>query len=516
MTAGTNVAALAAHQEGQAEPNPDPVVPVSLPWPQLENEARHGLVGRFLEMIEPHTEADSVGILLQFLVMVGNLIGRGPHFRVEADEHYLNLFAVMVGASSKGRKGVSAGQAKRLLHSIDGDWFDRRMVHGLSSGEGLIWAVHDSIEKMQPLRKKGQVTGYEKVIVDEGEDDKRLLVLEAEFATALRVLKRDGSTLSATIRTAWDKGDLRSLTKNSPAVATGAHISIIGHITKAEVLRYLETTEAANGFGNRFLWCCVKRSKVLPEGGAAHTLDFGPLIRDLTASVEFARKVREIRRDDKATKIWATVYPELSAGKPGLLGAMVARGEAQTMRLACLYALLDRSKVVRAEHLCAALALWNYCEESARWVFADTLGDPVADEILQRLRTSSDGLTRTDIRDMFGRHRSQATARALGLLLEQELVVMEKEPTDGRPTERWRARIPGHTRQPEKDLLSHKSLLSQPTSSSDGQLESRSRCDKSDKSDRSRTEAPGTSCDKSDIGDKKPHVAAEPSWEPKA
>ncbi|MCB1033278.1 MAG: DUF3987 domain-containing protein, partial [Acidobacteria bacterium] len=350
------------------------------------------------------------------MAMVGSLIGRGPHFCVEADTHHFNLFAVQVGESSKGRKGVSAGQAKRLFREVDPTWCDENIEHGLSSGEGLIWRVRDPIEKMEPVRKSGKATGeMQSVIVDQGIEDKRLLVLESEFASTLRVLRREGNTLSATVRNAWDSGKLSSLTKNSPARATGAHISIIGHITKSELLRYLDSTEAGNGFGNRFLWCCVRRSKFLPEGGAAHTLDFSAEIADLRDRIAFAKQVGEIKRDDEARQVWAQVYPKLSGGKPGLLGAMIGRAEAQTMRLACLYALLDRSALVRAEHLLAALALWDYCEESARWIFGESLGDPTADEILRGLRRSRQGLNRTDISKLFAHHGDKKEiARALG------------------------------------------------------------------------------------------------------
>ncbi|NJL27149.1 MAG: DUF3987 domain-containing protein [Thermoanaerobaculia bacterium] len=416
-------------------------VPEQRPWPELPADARYGIAGRFLRAIEPHTEADPAGVLLQFLVMVGNMIGRSPHFRVEADHHHLNLFAILVGESAKGRKGVSAGQATRLLRPVDAMWCKRRMLNGLSSGEGLIWAVRDPIEKTEAVREKGRPTGeYVSVVVDEGETDKRLFVLEAEFASILRVLNREGNTLSATIRTAWDSGDLRTLTKNSPAVATGAHISIVGHITRSELLRYLNSTETANGFGNRFLWCCVRRSKFLPEGGDASNVDFGPMVEELRHRVTFARQTGEIVRDAEARELWSGIYPDLSRGKPGLLGSIVGRAEAQTMRLACLYALLDHSPVIRAEHLMAALALWTYCEASATWIFGGALGDPVADELARALRQSPDGLTKTEIASLFGRHRrGPEIGRALGLLLEQGLATFTKEATDGRPVERWRA-----------------------------------------------------------------------------
>lgn len=197
---------------------------------------------------------------------------------------------------------------------------------------------------------------------------------------------RDGNTLSAVIRQAWDSGNLRTMTKNSPAEATGAHISIIGHITKGELCRLMEATEASNGFCNRFLWPCVRRSKVLPEGGHFDEAALAPIILRLHAAVQFGREAQEIKRNDSAREVWRAIYSELSEGKPGLLGSVVSRGEAQVMRLACLYALQDMSYVVTPDHLTAALALWEYCESSAKYIFGERLGDPIADEILKALR----------------------------------------------------------------------------------------------------------------------------------
>jgi hypothetical protein len=95
----------------------------------------------------------------------------------------------------------------------------------------MIWAVRDPIERREPIKDKGRIVDYQNQIVDQGVDDKGLLALESEFAT-LRVLGREGKTLSALIRQAWETGNLRILTKNSPARATGAHITIIGHLTR--------------------------------------------------------------------------------------------------------------------------------------------------------------------------------------------------------------------------------------------------------------------------------------------
>ena len=267
--------------------------------------------------------------------------------------------------------------------------------------------------------------------------DKRLLVAESEFARALVVADRDGNTLSAIIRQAWDTGDLQVLTKEQ-IQGTGAHISIIGHITAEELRRKLTETDKANGFANRFLWVCAKRSKLLPDGGNLDGQDLQTIVEQVREAVKFARSAGELRRDEDARELWHEVYPSLSEETPGLLGAVTSRAEAQVMRIALIYALLDCSPVIRKEHLLAALAIWKYCENSARFVFGAALGDPMADEILRVLRQHSDGMTRDEIRNHFGRHKaSNQIGRALGVLQRNGLVRMQRENTGGRPSERW-------------------------------------------------------------------------------
>ncbi|MDP7360009.1 MAG: hypothetical protein QF828_16515, partial [Pseudomonadales bacterium] len=85
--------------------------------------------------------------------------------------------------------------------------------------------------------------------------------------SSLKLMNREGNILSATLRQAWDSGTMTQLIKNNPTKATDAHISLIGHISKEELLRYLKDVEQANGFANRFIWCCSKRERLLPEGG---------------------------------------------------------------------------------------------------------------------------------------------------------------------------------------------------------------------------------------------------------
>ena len=409
-------------------------------WPSpLTKEALYGLSGEFVSLVEPHTESDPVALLSQFQSAFGNIIGTTAYFQVEADRHYLKVWPVLVGETSKGRKGTSLGHPKEIFRKIDPDWVQHRFMGGLSSGEGLIWQVRDEITKTEPIRGKGRITGGGlEVVVDEGVSDKRLFVVEQEFASTLRVIGRDGNTLSPTIRQAWDGGDLRILTRNSPVNATGAHISIVGHITRDELRRYLDRTEIGNGFANRFLWLCVRRSKVLPEGGRINEVNFDEITRRLTRIIEFAKEAGKLTKDERARGLWAEVYPDLSAGKPGLLGSVTSRAEAQVMRIACLYALLDESPIIRVEHLLAALALWDYSDRSAKYIFGDATGDEVADRILEGIRRNPVGLTRTEIRDLFSRHvKESSISRALSLLEGLNLIRVVRKGTAGRPIERW-------------------------------------------------------------------------------
>jgi hypothetical protein len=408
------------------------------PWPDPLSEIAYiGLAGEIVHAIEPHSEADPVALLAQVLAAFGNYIGRTAHFIAEADCHYANLFVNLVGTTSKGRKGASWGQVGKFFREVNQIWYANQILGGLSSGEGMIWAVRDSIYKTQPLKEKNGTIDTQEVCIDKGIDDKRLLILESEFASVLKVINRERNTLSAIIRQAWDTGNLRTMTKNSPVRSTDAHISIIGHITRDELRRQITETDMANGLANRFLWLCVKRSKCLPDGGGQ--LNAAPLVLRLHQAIGFAEKVGEIRRDSEARALWHDVYPELSEGKPGLLGAVTSRAEAQVMRLAMIYALLDQSAEICQLHLEAALVLWKYAENSAQNIFGSALGDPVADEIRQLLRGRPEGVTRNDIREHFGRHkRSGEIDQALIVLLENGAARRERQVgTGGRPTEMW-------------------------------------------------------------------------------
>jgi DNA replicative helicase MCM subunit Mcm2 (Cdc46/Mcm family) len=164
-----------------------------------------------------------------------------------------------------------------------------------------------------------------------------------------------------------------------------------------------------------------------------------PLLKD---AIRFGQNPQRIKFDEKAARKWEVYYNEISEDRPGLFGQITARDAPQVLRLALIYAVLDRSLLVKIQHLNAAIAVWNYSVESCRFVFGDSTDDAGADRILEALNTRPEGMTQTEIsKDVFGGNRpSEQIAESLLLLQQYALVHTEKEsPRNGRPITRWYA-----------------------------------------------------------------------------
>lgn len=408
----------APEQEGQA--GPDSPKKVDLGWPVLDRAAHHGLAGDIVRALAPHTEADPVGLLVTLLLMVGNAAGPAPHATVGAVTHPARLFAVQVGETSRGRKGQGKAEVERVMAQADPGWAAGNIVSGLASGEGVISRVRDGQDDEDP-----------------GVIDKRLLVYEPEWSKVAKVGQREGNTLSPVVREAWDSGRLETLTRRDPMKATGAHVSILGHITVPELVRSLTDTDAANGYANRHLFVLVKRARLLPHGGSLPDGELDDLGRRLRDTLTAFRRFGRLMRTPEADRRWEVIYREIDeTPDPGeLVGAVTARAEAQVLRLSLIYALLDCSKVIDLPHLEAAWAVWNYCYQSAVYIWGDASGDEVVDRLLAALRDAGDaGLTGTEQRNLFSRHVDTARLDSARKLLEAKgLAKTEQVQTGGRP-----------------------------------------------------------------------------------
>lgn len=394
-------------------------------WPVLDSAALYGLPGHFVRAIEPYTEADQAGTLLTLLTSLGVAIGSRPHVNVEHTPHYARINTLVVGATAGGRKGTSYSHPRLLLQQLDTDFLASRVKEGLSSGEGLVYCVRDADED------------------DQGESDKRLFVLESEFAAVLKVMERDGNVLSTRLRTAWDHGTFTPLTKRDRLRATGAHIGILGHISKEELLRALTATDRVNGFANRFLFALVRRSKHIPSGKGAPSRVLEQTFQPFLHIYNACQQRGELIRDNECESLWEKVYASIEEEIPGVAGAILARGAAQVLRLSLLYSLLDAAEAkrtdpaIRVSHLLAALAVWDYCKASVFHIFGDAIGDPIADRLLRKIKLGPQ--TDSDLYELFGKHRGDGIKKdqALQMLVCLHRVHSIRIPTAGRHIHEW-------------------------------------------------------------------------------
>lgn len=228
--------------------------------------------------------------------------------------------------------------------------------------------------------------------------------------------------------------------RKSNALATSAYaISMVGDITPGVIRKLLESgTEAFDGAANRYLWAAVRSPRSLPMGGNIKVLL--PYLDRLKAALAFAKQAGEVKQDADAERLWAEVYPSLKTSGDSVPHTDRARPYA--LRLAMLYALAADSKVIRPEHLHAALALWSYCRASAKMIFCEIQTTPVEpDPLWLRLLnaiTSTPGINRSGLREVAG-HKIpvEEIDAALGSLKAQGLVYSKMVQSGGRPAECW-------------------------------------------------------------------------------
>jgi hypothetical protein len=274
-------------------------------------------------------------------------------------------------------------------------------------------------------------------------------------------MKRSGNNLSGILRIAWDGGDLGSLTK-SPYRATKPHVSMITGTTREELFGGIED-ELMNGFANRFLWCCSKQSKMLPEGGNLHDVNVEDLAASFMSARSYAASAGLVRRDAEANDYWGYndsphqgLYAKLNKPHTGKFSKCVTRAHVMVLRMALIFALLDYGKdsggnplpcEIRKEHLFAAEEVWRYCEDSARYIFGGAVRNEMADAILDYLRSvGPEGATRTEICQKVFRNNKTAeeiTTALSHLLNDYENPLFscqaEKRPGAQRTTQVYRA-----------------------------------------------------------------------------
>lgn len=385
-------------------PRPDPI-------------CLYGLAGDVARAGSEGTEANPYAIAANFMTYMSCAIGRGPYLPVGNTWHHARLFILHIGRSGRGRKGDAVSLVNRLDTAL------RQLreaaappIHrgGLSSREGLVSLFHDGYKQ-----GKQEVPAIL---------DKRLWVVESEFANVLHQGRREGNTLSAALRDCWDGVCLKPATKSNRLYASHPHLCLSGAISPSELLALMRARELTNGFANRFLMLWAEREKVVPFPKATPQEMVDALAARMLCVLDFVQAEHVTERDhmrieltSQAQGIYSQLYRgELIDDNAGeRVTALLERRAPMLLRLAMIFALCDLQTRIDVQHIQAAMGWIRHGVESAKFVFvkatdaADSLRTSAAvKKIVDFLRVKGKATRWQITTECFQGHASKATIDA--------------------------------------------------------------------------------------------------------
>ena len=185
-----------------------------------------------------------------------------------------------------------------------------------------------------------------------------------------------------------------------------------------------------------------KRSKFLPfpkEIPAELYEKYGIKIRENVQALK-KESVFGLDFSPGASAYWEEIYPELSRDRYGPIGAILNRSEAQVIRIALIYAILDRSTWIDLPHLEAALAVWDYVEQSTAKIFkAVTSASDTPERKIRTALRDSKQIVRSEVHSLVGNNLSKIDLDNIKNKLVQEkfMQVHQQKNITGRPSEVW-------------------------------------------------------------------------------
>ncbi|MCV2358875.1 DUF3987 domain-containing protein [Paucibacter sp. TC2R-5] len=422
---------------------PSPLAPPVMA-PQGFIDLLRGIVDAACANSEAHPVAVAVNVVALFCCA----IGRGPYQRIGDAISHARAFALIVGKSGKARKGTAEHTPREVFRRADAilrrrsQSLDRLRIHagGLSSGEGVAYAIRDAREPDEKTGKGG----------DPGVNDKRLMVIESEFANVLAQVKREGNILSATIRNMWDGRDVEPLTKTSQLTATRPHVVIIGHITGHELREKSTENDAANGLLNRFMILHVHRPKLVPLPKPTPEAKLDALAEQLADAIEYAtdgnphgNNSHEVQMTPEAEAYWCDEYEALTQDRDGKVGSLMARSEVYARMLAMVFCLMEKRSAIEVGDLWAALAWVDYWRQSITYMFStgedETELDDFTKAVHQRVMDAP-GIKLSEMQELWNRKRIPEVKASLETLLNwaPPLIEMRKDSnTGGRVAQRY-------------------------------------------------------------------------------
>ena len=416
----------------------------------------YGIFGEFGRAAAKDTEVNPYAAAMNLMVFISASVGRGIYFYIGNDIHHVRLYGLHIGRSSRGQKGGAHSLLNRVIKVIAENDFDlllpSRHTGGLSSKEGLAALIHDGY--MQGKEEVAPIT------------DKRLFIRESEFSNVMHQAARNGNTLSAGLRDAWDGVGIQPATKLKGTWASHPHIAIAGACTPVELLALTTKNDVSNGFLNRFIIFWAERTKLIPFPQCTHIDTVNLLATKINAIIQFAKSDyvwnknpslasednRQITLSDDAKRtygaLYINVFPKYNDGDN--VAALTERKAPYLLRMAALFAISDFSLVIEEWHINAAYEWVKYWHESVKFIFNDAAEEVKNNEISDRASKIIDYLaskdkgyqaTRTELsNEVFKRHLdSKKLDEALNTLITStppKIEVIESNRPDGMTSKR--------------------------------------------------------------------------------
>ncbi len=341
-----------------------------LPRPKLHPVALHGILREMVDAACANTEAVPSTVAIHILARFAATLGRTAYIEIGDQQRHLRMNALIVGPTSKGRKGTSTEMPRKLFNIVQENylsqlpWLPLEELTALATGEGLIHRVRDD----------HSWTNGEKEHFDPGVYDKRLFCDVSEFAGVLAQGRREGATLSTVLRDAFDGVPLTAPSKTAFNKATATHIVVVGSVPETEIVKNLSDTDKTNGFANRFPMFYSAREQIVPSPKPTDPALMDSFARHVASALFEGSHAGRIDMDEDARDFWeGALYAQIEERDyPAIVASLMARRNLYTLIFAALLALLNRKRIIGADELGAADAWMDYWAETALFVFTNS------------------------------------------------------------------------------------------------------------------------------------------------
>ncbi len=324
-----------------------PVVSLIQKCPQVPEAAWCDLAREYRVAVAGCTEASDNYHFACFLAVAGITFNRSVYFTM-ARRIYPNFFIAVVGGSGGARKGTAIRYAADSLLA----GADVLHMNSVDSREGLIHRLHEHQQK-KDLRAVPCFIELE------------------EFRALIEKSRIEG--LASIVPTLANLFDCPDTIEKQTVQGIGAKNPTVAMLGGADPtwLERMKIEDLKGGMGNRILWIPGEPKPRMADPPAPNLAAVAGALHDIRRYWT-EQGVTELTWDPAAFQRWKPFYEkdlrEMQSTEP-LLEVMAERMHVHCVKVAMLYAVLERSKQILLKHLDAAIHLVRFLIDSLSYIF---------------------------------------------------------------------------------------------------------------------------------------------------